>query len=46
MLQKPFLQSFHVEMKMHLPLPLEYEVVVSSIGHIGRGSRVYDSVVV
>ena len=30
-LQKPFLQNFHVVIKMHLPLPLEYKVMVSSI---------------
>ena len=30
-LQKPFLQNFHVVIKIHLPLPLEYEVMVSSI---------------
>ena len=29
-LQKPFLQNFHVVIKIHLPLPLEYEVMVSS----------------
>ena len=30
-LQKPFSQNFHVVIKIHLPLPLEYEVMVSSI---------------
>ena len=30
-LQKPFLQNFHVVIKIHLSPPLEYEVMVSSI---------------
>ena len=30
-LQKPFLQNSHVVIKIHLPLPLEYKVMVSSI---------------
>ena len=29
--QKPFLQNFHVVIKIHLPRPLEYKVMVSSI---------------
>ena len=30
-LQKPFLQNFHVVIKIHLPLPLEYVVMISLI---------------
>ena len=30
-LQLPFLPNFHVAIKIHLPFPLEYEVMVSSM---------------